>query len=76
FTSKICTNYVENAELCSIDNWNFDSWLDEIACHDIEVYTLLWQVINDCLNGNYTRKKAIFLVGDGNNGKGTFQTLL
>lgn len=76
FTSKICTNYVENAELYSIENWNFDSWLDEIACHDMEVYTLLWQVINDCLNGNYTRKKAIFLVGDGNNGKGTFQTLL
>lgn len=28
------------------------------------------------MNGNYTRKKAIFLVGDGNNAKGTFQVML
>ncbi|MCG1132121.1 DUF5906 domain-containing protein [Staphylococcus epidermidis] len=76
FTAKIDTNYIDNAQMPTIDGWSFDSWLDEIACGDIEVFNLLWQVINDSLNGNYTRKKAIFLVGDGNNGKGTFQMLL
>ncbi|MBF0737418.1 DNA primase [Staphylococcus arlettae] len=76
FTTKISTNYVANAPSPVIDGWTFDEWLYEIACADREVYTLLWQVINDSLNGNYTRKKAIFLVGDGNNGKGTFQVML
>ncbi|MDW3993687.1 phage/plasmid primase, P4 family, partial [Staphylococcus saprophyticus] len=76
FTTKITTNYIEGAVQPTISGWSFDNWLDEVACGDREVFTLLWQVINDSLNGNYTRKKAIFLVGDGNNGKGTFQTLL
>ncbi|WP_301420247.1 phage/plasmid primase, P4 family [Mammaliicoccus lentus] len=76
FTTKISTNYVDSPKMPTIDGWSFDNWLYEIACADREVYTLLWQVINDSLNGNYTRKKAIFLVGDGNNGKGTFQNLL
>lgn len=76
FTTKICTDYKEVTEPPIVNGWAFDEWLDEIACHDLEVFTLLWQVINDSLNGNYTRKKAIFLVGDGNNGKGTFQALL
>jgi len=76
FTTKISTNYVGNPKQPVINGWSFDNWLDEVACGDREVFTLLWQVINDSLNGNYTRKKAIFLVGDGNNGKGTFQELL
>ncbi|MDW8553065.1 phage/plasmid primase, P4 family [Staphylococcus nepalensis] len=76
FTTKISTNYVENPKQPVINGWSFDNWLDEVACGDGEVFTLLWEVINDSLNGNYTRKKAIFLVGDGNNGKGTFQELL
>ncbi|WP_239762218.1 phage/plasmid primase, P4 family [Mammaliicoccus sp. I-M35] len=76
FTSKISTNYVHNAKQPNIKDWDFDKWLSEIACGDSEIITLLWQVINDAMNGNYTRKKAIFLVGDGNNGKGSFQQLL
>lgn len=76
FTTKISTDYVEDAPSPVINGWTFDNWLYEIACADREVYTLLWQVVNDSLNGNYTRKKAIFLVGHGNNGKGTFQVML
>lgn len=76
FTSKISTSYVQNAKQPIIKGWDFDKWLSEIACGDSEIITLLWQVINDAMNGNYTRKKAIFLVGDGNNGKGSFQQLL
>lgn len=76
FTTKIATPYVESSHKPLINNWNVDSWLDSIAAGDTEITNLLWQVINDSLNGNYSRKKAIFLVGDGNNGKGTFQELI
>ncbi|WP_313469483.1 phage/plasmid primase, P4 family [Lysinibacillus sp.] len=76
FTSKIATSYIPNAINPTIDNWDVESWLDSIACGDAEIVKLLWQVINDSLNGNYTRKKAIFLLGEGNNGKGTFQELI
>ncbi|MED0665676.1 phage/plasmid primase, P4 family [Bacillus badius] len=76
FTTKISTAYIENPSLPVIDGWNVEDWLSSIACGDKEIIHLLWQVMNDSLNGNYTRKKAIFLVGDGNNGKGTFQELI
>lgn len=76
FTTKISTPYVQAPINPVIDGWDVESWLGSIACGDEEIVHLLWQVINDSLNGNYSRKKAIFLVGDGNNGKGTFQELI
>lgn len=76
FTTKISTNYNANVVRPNLNGWDFDHWLYEIACADKEIVTLLWEVINDSMNGNYTRKKAIFFVGDGNNGKGTFQELI
>jgi len=76
FTTKIETPYIYNLENPIIDDWDIESWLNSIACDDKEIVKLLWQVINDSIQGNYSRKKAIFLVGDGNNGKGTFQELI
>ncbi|KTW21953.1 DNA primase [Staphylococcus xylosus] len=76
FTTKIDTPYEVQSSVPIIDGWNIEQWMEDIACNDKQVVKLLWQVVNDALNGNYTRKKAIFLVGDGNNGKGTFQELL
>ncbi|MCG1665060.1 phage/plasmid primase, P4 family [Staphylococcus epidermidis] len=76
FTSKIDTNYIDNPNKPTFDDWDINKWFDELACNDKQVSHLLWQVINDSLNGNYTRKQSIFMVGDGNNGKGTFQELL
>lgn len=76
FTAKISTNYVDNPENPVINGWNIEKWIDSLACGDEEIVNLLWQVVNDSLNGNYTRKKAIFLIGSGNNGKGTFQELI
>ncbi|PHK48783.1 phage/plasmid primase, P4 family [Staphylococcus edaphicus] len=76
FTTKIDTPYVKQDNVPALNGWNVEQWINDIACNDKQVVKLLWQVINDALNGNYTRKKAIFLVGDGNNGKGTFQELL
>jgi len=76
FTSKISTPYIENPTNPILDGWDIESWLNSISCGDSEIYNLLWQVMNDSLNGNYSRKKSIFLIGNGNNGKGTFQELL
>lgn len=73
FTSKINTNYNPKAESPVIDGWDYDSWLNSIACDDAQTVKLLWQVIADTLNGNHTRGQALFFSGSGNNGKGTFQ---
>ena len=73
FLSKVTTKWMQNPEKPS---WDVDEWLDTIANHDNDVITLLWQVIAECLNGNYTRGKFFMIVGSGNNGKGTFQDLL
>ena len=60
--------------------WTFDEWLDSIACGDSEIVELLWQVLHAACNTNKAVKlhKAVFLLGNaaGNNGKGTFQTLV
>ena len=76
FMSKIKTNYNPDAKKPIINNFDFDDWLNSIACNDKEVVTLLWQVINEAINPNRTRDKIGFLIGDGANGKGTFQRLL
>ncbi|WP_288639042.1 DNA primase family protein [uncultured Lentilactobacillus sp.] len=77
FTTKIATKYVNNPVPPNINGWTVDGWLNEIANHDPEIVKLLWEIINDSLNGNFTRKKAIFLYSEkGNTGKGTFQQLI
>lgn len=60
------------------NRWEFNSWLKTIANNDEEIYKLLWQVISVACNANKQMGKAIFLLGSasGNNGKGTFQTLI
>ena len=77
FTSKVKTDYVDNPEHPDFDDgWNIEKWIMEIANDDVEVFILLWQVIADAINGNYSRKRSIWLVGDGSNGKGTYQDLI
>lgn len=73
FTSKVATKWVENAPK---PQWDVDEWLSVIANHNQDVVTLLWQIIAECLNGNYTRGKFFIFVGSGNNGKGTFSQML
>lgn len=76
-TSKIKTAYREGAQKPTLGGWfDFDKWLDSIACGDSEIVTLLWQVMNEAINPNRTRRKMVILTGSGNNGKGTFQALL
>lgn len=76
-TSKIKTAYNPVARKPILAGWfDFDKWLDSIACGDVEVVALLWQIMNEAINPNRTRGKLAILLGDGNNGKGTFQSLL
>lgn len=76
FTSKIVTDYVDNPPLPDIDGWNVEEWIKELASDEDDLITLLWQVISDSMNGNYTRKKSIWLFSEGNSGKGSYQTLI
>lgn len=79
FVSKISTNYtidaIENYEPIRED-FDIDDWFNTLACGDSELVTLLWQVINEALNPNETRRKIVILLGNGINGKGTFQEML
>ena len=73
-TSKIATPYNPNAE--KPKDFDVDEWFSSLACGDEEVATLLWQMINEATNSNYTRGKVGILYGpSGNNGKSTYLAL-
>ena len=76
FTSKVKTNYVDSPTNVDINGWNVENWLLSLVDNDAQMVTLLYQMMNEAINPNYTRKKIGFLVGEGNSGKGTFQQLL
>lgn len=78
-TAKIDTAYNHNAveEYNKIkDDFNFDEWLEALACGDPEIVTLFWQMFNEAINPNKTRRKFVVLLGDGKNGKSTVKTFL
>lgn len=73
-TSKIATPYNPNAE--KPKDFDVDEWFSSLACGNEEVVTLLWQMINEAINANYTRGKVGILYGpSGNNGKSTYNAL-
>lgn len=74
-TTKIKTDYVENASAPNIDGWTVDGMYDTLADGDKEITKLLWQVTADIMEPNKTRNKSIWLVGTmrGNNGKSTLE---
>ncbi|WP_140988003.1 phage/plasmid primase, P4 family [Apilactobacillus micheneri] len=86
FSSKVSTNYnnkyQDDKNIPKIGNWNLDNWLQDLSKDETgninnQLVKLLWQVIADSLNGNYTRRKAILLNSEhGSSGKGTFQSLI
>lgn len=78
-TAKVNTNYNENA----IENYeairkdfDYDDWLNSISCNNEEVVTLLWQLKNEALNPNKTRRKIAIMLGSGTNGKSTFREMI
>lgn len=79
--SKIKTKYNPNATGKVVTKGGqtlfvLNKWMTEIANDDNQVKELLWQVVAEGINPNKTRRKIVFLVGDGLNGKGTFEALL
>lgn len=74
--STIGTEYDRFAKSPDINGWNVDDWLLDLMSGDTELVTLLWQVISASLNGNYSYRKSIWFVGEGNDGKGTVQQLI
>ncbi len=79
-TAKVDTNYnihaLTNYELIKDTYFNFDHWLKSIACNDDEIVTLLWQLINEAVNPNKTRRKIAIMLGNGTNGKSTFRQMM
>ena len=79
-TAKVDTNYnihaLTNYELIKNTYFNFDEWLKSIACNDDEIVTLLWQLINEAINPNKTRRKIAIMLGSGTNGKSTFRQMM
>lgn len=79
-TAKVDTNYntkaITNYKLIKNTYFNFDEWLKSIACNDDEIVTLLWQLINEAVNPNKTRRKIAIMLGNGTNGKSTFRQML
>ena len=79
-TAKVDTNYnihaLTNYELIKNTYFNFDEWLKSIACNDDEIITLLWQLINEAINPNKTRRKIAIMLGNGTNGKSTFRQMM
>ncbi|CAM3117093.1 DNA primase [Lactococcus hircilactis] len=76
FTSTIATKYNAKAKVPNINGWNVDDWLLDLMSGDKELVSLLWQIISASTNGNYSYRKGVWLVGKGNDGKGTFQSLI
>ena len=79
-TAKVNTNYNENAienyEAIKDTYFDYDEWLNSIACNDEEVITLLWQLINEAINPNKVRRKIAIMLGSGTNGKSTFRQMI
>ncbi|MFS5540493.1 phage/plasmid primase, P4 family [Streptococcus agalactiae] len=74
--STIETKLIPNAPLPQIGKWNVEDWLLDLMSGDKELVQLLWQVVSASLNGNYSYRKSIWFVGNGNDGKGTFQQMI
>lgn len=79
-TAKVETNYnvkaVQEYQAIKDTFFDYDDWFNTIACNDEEVITLLWQLINEALNPNKTRRKIAIMLGGGKNGKSTFREMI
>lgn len=76
FLSKLVTDYNPTIEMPVLNGWTPESFIKELSNNDTEIETLLYQVINDAVHPNYSRKKAIWLYGSGSNGKSTYQDVI
>lgn len=82
FLSKSTTNYNPDAKLKNIHNpvdntdWNVDDWIDDLV-DDEELSKFLWEIISASIRSNQIWDKGIWFYSEiGNNGKGTFTSLI
>ena len=79
-TAKVDTNYninaLKNYEAIKGIYFNYDNWLNSIACGDPEIIALFWQLTNEAINPNKTRRKIAIMLGSGTNGKSTFRQMI
>lgn len=87
FVAKIATNYNPSVQEPVIKTkngeWKPSKWLKMLANGDKEVLAVLLQVIGDACQSSYSRRQAVWLVGNpenakgnGANGKSTFEALV
>lgn len=82
FTSKSNTDYIENAPNPIIHNdddgtdWDVESWMHTLS-DDPEVVQLLWEMLGTAIRPGVSWNKSAWLYSElGNNGKGTYCTLM
>ena len=78
FTSKVCTDYVNNPTVPSLNGWRIDKWIENDICeNNPEKETLFWQAAYCIANPSDNKKGSLMFVDDGrgNTGKGTVQEL-
>ncbi len=69
--NKINLNYYEYTK-----NADIDTIMDNLAVHDKEVVTLLYEMIGYCLYRGMPFQKVFILVGNGANGKSTLLNMI
>lgn len=82
FTSKSAVDYVEGAPNPVIHNaddgtdWDVASWMGDLS-DDPEVVQLLWEMLGAAIRPGVSWNKSAWLYSEtGNNGKGTYCTLM
>ena len=82
FTSKSAVDYVEGAPNPIIHNaadgtdWDVASWMGDLS-DDPEVVQLLWEMLGAAIRPGVSWNKSAWLYSEtGNNGKGTYCTLM
>jgi putative DNA primase/helicase len=87
FVAKIATSYnptvTEPIIKTKNGQWKPSTWLKTLANNDKEVLSVLLQIIGDACQSSYSRRQAVWLVGNpenakgnGANGKSSFEALV
>lgn len=82
FMNKIPVNYEENPvnpviTMPDKQTWNVEEWIHDLMDNNDDKTQLIWEVIADSVQANYSRGKSIWFYSEsGNSGKGTLGQLI